>query len=41
VLRVTTRKTSTLLNKNDVIRIKIVGAKTGKKLIIIIIIIII
>jgi hypothetical protein len=41
VLSITTRKTSILTNENDVNRIKIVGAKTAKKLIIIIIIIII
>jgi len=41
VLSVTNRKTSLLIYENDVSRIKIVGAKTVKKLIIIIIIIII
>ena len=41
MLSVTNRKTSLLIYENDVSRIKIVGAKTVKKLIIIIIIIII
>ena len=33
VLSVTTRKTSVLINENDVSKIKIVGAKTVKKII--------